>query len=130
MMSLYLQLLGLNPSMQPRGMCSWHSRGKKSSTTKPPKFTVGTKVLKKDFKRRSRKGGGLDPRWLGPFVITKDMGKGFFSLRCVQSGTLIPRIHGAHLKSYLTPPSSPEITPAVSNSGYDSQVSHTTISYN
>ena len=32
----------------------------------PPKFAVGTIVLKKDFCRKKRKGGCLDHRWSGP----------------------------------------------------------------
>ena len=67
----------------------------------PPKFDIGTKVLKKDFWRKRRAGGCLDSRWLGPFEVTKDAGKGFFSLKNLVDGKLITRIHGIHLKPYL-----------------------------
>ena len=40
-------------------------------------YQVGALVLKKDFKRKKRKGGKLDDRWLGPYMISKDLGKGF-----------------------------------------------------
>ncbi len=36
----------------------------------------------KDFRRKKRKGGKLhvDDRWLGPYQVSKDLGKGFYSL--------------------------------------------------
>ena len=33
-------------------------------------FQIGTEVLKKDFVRKKRKGGKLDPKLVGPYVIT------------------------------------------------------------
>lgn len=44
-------------------------------------------------------------------VITKDLSKGFFSLRSTESGKEVRRIHGAHLKQYVTPPNSPQNEP-------------------
>ncbi len=70
---------------------------------KSGKFGIGIEVLKKDFARKKRKGGGMAHRWLGPYIITKDLGKVFFSLRCVKSGKEIRKINGAHLKAYLSP---------------------------
>jgi hypothetical protein len=70
---------------------------------KPPKFAVGTKVLKKDFLRKKRKGGGMENKWLGPYIILKDLGKGFYKLCEIASGKPIERIHGAHLNIYNSP---------------------------
>ena len=39
----------------------------------PPKFSIGTLVLKKDFRRKKRKGGCLDHKWIGPFKVCKDV---------------------------------------------------------
>ncbi len=64
-------------------------------------------MLKKDFTRKKRKGGGTDYRWLGPYMITKDLCKGFFSLKSLDNGKEIKRVHGAHLKVYITPPTPP-----------------------
>ena len=36
--------------------------------------------MKKDFLRRKRKGGKMDPQCLGPYEVTKDLGKGFYTL--------------------------------------------------
>ena len=36
--------------------------------------------LRKDFRRKKRRGGKLDYHWKGPFVITKNLGKGLFQL--------------------------------------------------
>ena len=44
-------------------------------------FTVGSLVLKKDFRRKKRKGGKMDYRWQGPFVITTVLGKGLYALK-------------------------------------------------
>ena len=67
------------------------------------KFDNGTQVLKKDFRRKKRKGGCMDHKWLGPYEILKDVGKGFFALKCLNSGKIIDRVHGAHLKIYQSP---------------------------
>ena len=40
-------------------------------------FSVGSVVLKKDFMRKKRKGGKLDYRWQGPYVIIASLGKAF-----------------------------------------------------
>ena len=47
----------------------------------PTVYKVGSKVLAKDFLRRKRKEGKLDYRWLGPYVIMKNLGKGESSNR-------------------------------------------------
>ena len=44
-------------------------------------FNTGSLVLKKDFTRKKRKGGKLDYRWQGPFVIIASLGKGLFKLK-------------------------------------------------
>ena len=40
----------------------------------------------------------MDHKWLGPYDIIKNVGKGFFTIRRMDSGDVIKRIHGAHLK--------------------------------
>ena len=76
--------------------------------TDPPKFAVGTIVLKKDFRRKKRKGGCLDHRWIGPYKIVKDVGKGFYSIQNVDNGKKPARIHGIHLKPYNIPAETPK----------------------
>lgn len=44
-------------------------------------FNVGSLVLKKDFRRAKRKGGKLDHRWQGPYIITGSLGRGLFKLK-------------------------------------------------
>ena len=44
-------------------------------------FTIGSLVLKKDFRRKRRKGGKMDYRWQGPYTITTVLGKGLYSLK-------------------------------------------------
>ena len=76
--------------------------------TDPPKFAAGAIVLKKDFRRKKRKGGCLDHRWIGPYKIVKDVGKGFYSIQNVDNGKKPARIHGIHLKPYNTPAETPK----------------------
>ena len=48
---------------------------------RPSCFTVSSLVLKKDFTRRKRRGGKLDFRWQGHYVITKALGRGLYELK-------------------------------------------------
>jgi len=71
----------------------------------PDAFQVGSKVLKKDFLRKKRAGGKLDARYLGPYAITKKLGKGLYALELLSDKTrTVSRVHGSHLKPYYTPP--------------------------
>ena len=68
-------------------------------------FAGGAKVLKKDFLRKKRKGGKMDPQWLGPYVIATDLDKGFYALSDLNTGEIVTkRINAAHLKPYITLP--------------------------
>ena len=42
-------------------------------------FSIGSVVVKKDFTRKKRRGGKLDHRWKGPFVITASLGRGLYT---------------------------------------------------
>lgn len=57
-------------------------------------------VLKKDFLRSKRKGGKFDPKWLGPYRISKVLGKGLYSLTHCHGGRDVKRVNGMHLKMY------------------------------
>ena len=47
-----------------------------------------------------KKGGKLDPKWLGPYTIAHNFGKGFYSLS--DGGDIIvKRISDAYLKIYI-----------------------------
>uniref|UniRef100_A0A1X7T8J4 Integrase catalytic domain-containing protein n=1 Tax=Amphimedon queenslandica TaxID=400682 RepID=A0A1X7T8J4_AMPQE len=67
----------------------------------PCKFKIGASVLVKDFRKKKRRGGKLDGRWLGLFTIVEDCGKGFYRLKNRQK--IIKRVNGAHLKIYKRP---------------------------
>eukprot|EP00731_Ephydatia_muelleri_P024390 Em0016g661a len=56
-------------------------------------YSAGTHVLKKDFRKKKRKGGKLDFPWVGPYLITRSLGKGFYELQSCGKGrvTTIPR---------------------------------------
>ena len=65
-------------------------------------YCVGTQVLKKDFRKKKRKGGKLDFPWVGPYLITRSLGKGFYELQSCGKGpvTTIPRVSHVHIKVY------------------------------
>lgn len=44
-------------------------------------FSVSSTVLKRDFTRKKRKGGKLDYRWTGPYIIVASLGRGLFRLK-------------------------------------------------
>ena len=70
----------------------------------PKVYIVGAKVLKKDFLRKKRKGGGMDEKYIGPYVITRHLGKGLYALRLVANPAVtVEKINGAHLKPFKAP---------------------------
>ena len=46
-------------------------------------------VLKKDFLHKKRRGGKLDFRWQGPYVITSSLGRGLFQLNQLHGDKVI-----------------------------------------
>ena len=66
-------------------------------------YSVGAKMLVKDFNQKKRKGGKLDYKWKGPYIVTKSLGRGLYSLKACNDSNDISRINGAHLKQYLSP---------------------------
>ena len=91
----------------------------------PAAYKVGAKVLKKDFLRKKRKGGKMDTRFVGPYVITKNVGKGLYALQLVKNpSVVIQRVNGAHLKPYQTPLQSPASSFASNSSSASHNQSH------
>lgn len=66
-------------------------------------FKVGALVLKKDFLKKKRKGGKLDPKWVGPYKIVANLGRGLYQLEECASAQMIARVNGTHLKKYSPP---------------------------
>ena len=65
----------------------------------PHAFQVGSEVLKKDFRRKKQASGKLSVRFLGPYTITENLGKGLYALELVSDPTQkVSRFYGAHLK--------------------------------
>ena len=84
-------------------------------------YSVGTQVLKKDFRKKKRKGGKLDFPWVGPYLLTKSLGKGFYELQSCGKGhvTTIPRV--SHIKVYKSLSCSPSRrlqSPSASNESH------------
>ena len=86
-------------------------------------YSVGTQVLKKDFRKKKRKRGKLDFPWVGPYLITKSLGKGFYELQSCGKGpvTTIPRVSHVHIKVYKSLSCSPSRrlqSPSASNESH------------
>ena len=65
--------------------------------SKPGSYQVGIKVLMKDFTRK-KKGVKLDPKRLGPYSITKCLGKRLYMLKAVDNPrVIVSRVNGAHI---------------------------------
>ena len=61
-------------------------------------FRNGALVLKKDFRRKQRRGGKLDPKWVGPFKVVCH---GLFCLQDISNrNNIVARVNGSHLKEY------------------------------
>ena len=73
-------------------------------------FRIGGLVLKKDFKRKKRKGGKLDPKWVGPYTIVGNLGSGLYHLQEVTNpSNFISRVNGTHLTHRNMPGKEPMI---------------------
>ena len=46
----------------------------------PVLFSVGSQVLLENTAQKNRKGGKLEPAWLGPYTVNKYVGKGLYEL--------------------------------------------------
>ncbi len=56
--------------------------------------------MKKKLFRKKRKGGNLDTKWLGPFIIVDSLGRGLDRLQKIDSNEIIPRVNAVHMKPY------------------------------
>ena len=63
---------------------------------KPEVFHVGSIVLKKDFLKKKRVHGKLDPTWVGPYRITRSIGRGLYGLELVEDPKkVVSRVNGS-----------------------------------
>lgn len=69
---------------------------------KPEAYSVGEKVLVKDFLRKKRAGGKLCTRFVGPYVILKKASQGTYCVRKISDNSET-RVSGAHIKPYVNP---------------------------
>ena len=57
-------------------------------------------VFRKDFTRKKRAGGKLDPRFLGPFLV---VGKyGMSTLLLEENGGNVRKVNSRHVKKFVT----------------------------
>ena len=71
----------------------------------PQVLAVGDKVLVRNMRNVSRKGGKMDVRWTGPYVIAAHVGKGRYRLMEEKSGNPFKQaINSSRLKKYIERP--------------------------
>lgn len=68
----------------------------------PKVLKVGTVVLLENTAQKQRKGGKLEPLWLGPYTIHRDLGKGLYELSNQAGMVLKKKANIARLKEYVT----------------------------
>ena len=68
----------------------------------PKVLKVGTVVLLENTMQKQRKGGKLEPLWLGPYTIHRDLGKGLYELANQAGMVLKKKANIARLKEYVT----------------------------
>ena len=66
----------------------------------PEELAVGTKVLRENTAQKQRKGGKLSDKWLGPYIVHKQMGKGVYQLKTVSGTVLKQKCNVSRLKVY------------------------------
>ena len=66
----------------------------------PAEIAVGTEVLLENTAQKQRKGGKLEPAWLGPYVVHRCIGKGLYELS--RDGKVVKKkANVARLKIYV-----------------------------
>ena len=65
----------------------------------PGELAVGTQILLENTTQKQRKGGKLEPAWLGPYTINGSIGKGVYEL-CKDGNILKKKVNIARLKVY------------------------------
>jgi hypothetical protein len=65
----------------------------------PKVFPVGAHILLKNTYQKQRKGGKLKPLWLGPYTISRDLGKGLYELSNEAGMVLKTKANIARLKT-------------------------------
>ena len=61
---------------------------------------VGARVMLENTYQRQRKGGKLEPIWLGPYTISRDLGKGIYELSNAAGKVIKTKANIARLKEY------------------------------
>ena len=81
----------------------------------PQVIPEGTEVLLENTYQKQRKGGKMDPLWLGPYTIHKNLGKCLYELKNKEGKLVKKKANINRLKVYTrrneVPPSSPNDSP-------------------
>ena len=73
----------------------------------PQVLLEGTEVLLENTHQKQRKGGKMEPLWLGPYVIHRDLGKGLYELKNAEGKLVKKKANINRLKIYTRRKESP-----------------------
>ena len=76
----------------------------------PGEIAIGTHVLLENTAQKQRKGGKLEPAWLGPYTINRCVGKGLYEL-CKDGKVVKKKVNTARLKIYRKRPRENDLIP-------------------
>ena len=65
------------------------------------KYPIGMEVLVENTADKQREGGKLNPAWLGPYVINKEIGEGVYELRNKKGDIVRNKVNVNRLKLYV-----------------------------
>lgn len=68
----------------------------------PDVLAEGTKVLLENTKEKQRKGGKMEPLWLGPYFVSRDIGKGLYELKNNKGNVMKMKANIKRLKIYTS----------------------------
>ena len=77
---------------------------------------LGTKVWLENTAQKQRKGGKMDPIWLGPYSINRSLGKGLYELKNQKGEILKKKANITRLKQFISRSPEQEPTAEESNS--------------
>ena len=67
-------------------------------------FCAGSLVLLRNSQRDSKKGKKMQQKWLGPYMVISDLGKGQYCIKNPSTECVSKRaVHSARLKQYISP---------------------------
>lgn len=66
----------------------------------PDVLSEGTEVLLENTKEKQRKGGKMEPLWLGPYIVSRNINKGLYEIKNIKGKVIKKKANIKRLKIY------------------------------